>query len=96
MKNITLNEFIKKEKVRDPKFKKHFEKGYEEFKLEIIGDLIKEARKDKKLTQEELAKKLHTKKSSISRMEKHASDVKLSTLEKVSHALGKKLEVRFV
>jgi ribosome-binding protein aMBF1 (putative translation factor) len=96
MNNITLNEFINEEKEKNPKFKAGFDSGYESFKLEIIGDLIREARKDQRITQEELARKLHTKKSSISRIEKHALDIKLSTLEKVSRALGKELEIRFV
>ncbi len=46
------------------------------------------------LTQEELARRLKTKKTAISRIENHAEDIKLSTLEKVAHALGKRLEVK--
>jgi len=40
------------------------------------------------MTQEELAQRLKTKKTAISRIENHAEDIKLSTLEKVAHALG--------
>jgi transcriptional regulator with XRE-family HTH domain len=43
---------------------------------------------------EELARRLKTKKTAISRIENHAKDIKLSTLEKVAHALGKRLEVK--
>ena len=46
------------------------------------------------MTQTEIAEKLHTKKSAISRIENHSEDVKLSTLEKFASALGRRLEVR--
>jgi transcriptional regulator with XRE-family HTH domain len=46
------------------------------------------------LTQEAIAERLNTQKSAISRMENHAEDVKLSTLEKFAHSLGKRLEIR--
>jgi len=45
------------------------------------------------LTQEELAHKLQTKKSAISRIENHAEDIKLSTLKRFAQALGKKFRV---
>jgi transcriptional regulator with XRE-family HTH domain len=45
------------------------------------------------MTQEELAVRMHTKKTAISRIENHAEDIKLSTLEKFAHALGKKLKL---
>jgi transcriptional regulator with XRE-family HTH domain len=44
-------------------------------------------------TQEELAAKLNTKKSAISRIENHAEDIKLSTLERFANALGKELHL---
>jgi transcriptional regulator with XRE-family HTH domain len=67
----------------------------EETRIEMIGELIREARKEAGLSQEELAKLTHTKKSAISRIERHASDIKFSTLSAVSKALGKKLEISF-
>ena len=45
------------------------------------------------ITQEMIAKKLHTKKSAISRIENHAEDIRLSTLGKYARALGKRLKV---
>ncbi len=85
-----LQKYIKKRKKRDPKFAKNFDSGYEQFK---IGALLKQAREEAGLTQEELAEKLNTKKSAISRIENHAEDIKLSTLEKFVNALGKKLRL---
>ena len=42
---------------------------------------------------EELALRLKTQKTAISRIENHAEDIKLSTLDRVAKALGKRLEV---
>ena len=85
-----LQKYIKKRKARDTEFAKGFDTGYEQFK---IGVLLKQSREEAGLTQEELAVKLDTKKSAISRIENHAEDIKLSTLEKFAHALGKNLRL---
>ena len=85
-----LEKYIAKRKANDPKFAKDYETGYQEFK---IGVMLKMARESAGLTQEQLAQKLRTKKSAISRIENHAEDIKLSTLEKFAQALGKKLHV---
>jgi transcriptional regulator with XRE-family HTH domain len=55
--------------------------------------MLKVAREEAGLTQEQLAQKLNTKKTAISRIENHAEDIKLSTLEKFAHALGKSLRI---
>ena len=85
-----LRKYIAKRKARDPEFAKNYESGYQEFK---IGVMLKMAREEAGLTQEQLAEKLHTKKTAISRMENHAEDIKLSTLEKFAQALGKTLRI---
>jgi transcriptional regulator with XRE-family HTH domain len=60
------------------------DKSYEQFK---VGVLLRQARESVGLTQEELARKLKTKKTVISRIENHAEDIKLSTLDRVAAAL---------
>ncbi len=85
-----LKKYIEKRKASDPEFFENYETGYQEFK---IGVMLKMARESAGLTQEQLAQKLKTKKSAISRIENHAEDIKLSTLEKFAQALGKKLHV---
>ena len=85
-----LEKYIDKRKERDSQFAQGFEKGYEEFK---IGVLLKQAREQAGLTQEQLARLLKTKKTAISRIENHAQDIKLSTIQKVAKALGKNLEI---
>ncbi len=67
-----LNERIN----NDPKLQNKFWDGYEKFKMGII---LKEARIESGLSQEALAKKIHTTKSVISRIENHAEDIRLST-----------------
>ncbi len=59
-----------------------------------VGGLIKNARKEKGLTQEELAFKSGTTKNYISRIENDKSDIELRTLRKIIEiGLGKKLDI---
>ena len=55
-------------------------------------------RKSAGLTQEDLAKKLHTQKSNISRLESLniKNSPRLSTLEKYAHAIGYDVQINFV
>jgi len=85
-----LQKYIKKRKSRDPDFAEDYDSGYEQFK---IGVVLKKAREEAGLTQEQLAEKLNTKKSAISRIENHAEDIKLSTLGKFVNAVGKELRL---
>lgn len=86
-----LKKYINKRKRKDKEFAENFEAGYKDFK---IGVLLRRAREKAGLTQEDVAIKLHTKKSAISRIENHAEDIRLSTLEKFVHVLGKELKVQ--
>ncbi len=83
-----LSVYIENRKKKDSEFEKNYETGYEEFK---VGLLLKELRKKEGMTQEELAIKLKTKKSVISRMENHTEDIRLSTISKVAEVFGKKV-----
>ncbi len=85
-----LKKYIEVRKKKDREFAKGYEEGYEQFK---IGAMLRQAREAAGLTQEELARRLKTKKTAISRIENHAEDIKLSTLERVASALGKHLTV---
>ena len=59
-----------------------------------IGEVIKEERRLSNLTQEQLADKTGTKKSSISRVENGHSDIQLSTLYRlIELGLGKKVSL---
>ncbi len=85
-----LKKYIAKRKAKDQEFAENYESRYQEFK---IGVMLKMAREEAGLTQEQLAQRIKTKKSAISRIENHAEDIKLSTLEKIAQALGKTLRV---
>jgi len=57
-----------------------YEQGFESFKL---GVMLQDLRKQKNLTQEQLAEKCGTTKTYISRIENDASDIRLSTLLRI-------------
>jgi len=60
----------------------------------VISEMLKEARKEAKMTQEQLAEKVGTKKSYISRLENGKCDIQLSTLYKIfEFGLGKKINL---
>lgn len=88
-----LDRSVEEWKTRNPGLAKDFDDGYENFK---IGVLFRVSREKAGLTQEEVATRLGTRKSAISRIENHAEDIRLSTLYRYAHALGKKvnLEIR--
>ena len=85
-----LDKYIERRRKLSPKFAKNFDKGYEQFK---IGVLLKQARLEAGLTQEQVANILNTKKSAISRIENHAEDIRLSTLANYAKAVGKSLHL---
>jgi HTH-type transcriptional regulator/antitoxin HipB len=59
-----------------------------------LGIMLKEARTEANLTQEELAEKTGTKKSYISRIERGLSDIQVSTYRKlIEIGLGKHLNI---
>jgi DNA-binding XRE family transcriptional regulator len=60
----------------------------------VISEMLKEARKEAKMTQEQLAEKIGTKKSYISRLENGKCDIQLSTLYKIfEFGLGKQINL---
>lgn len=87
MKNKKINNLVSWDDHLDKKYGKvgtpKRDKYEEEFEAFKIGVLIQEARKQKHLTQEELALKAGTTKNYISRIENNASDIRLSTLMRI-------------
>jgi DNA-binding XRE family transcriptional regulator len=58
----------------------------------VISEMLKEARKEANITQEELAQRIGTKKSYISRLENGKVDIQLSTLFRIFETgLGRKI-----
>ncbi|MBQ2522105.1 MAG: helix-turn-helix transcriptional regulator [Bacteroidales bacterium] len=70
----------------------------EQFEMEcdafIIGEQLKDERLRAGLTQEQLANKIGTKKSFISRVERGRADIQLSTLVRLFQGLGRQISVR--
>lgn len=85
-----LQKYIAKRKAEEPEFAKNFEEGYQSFK---IGVILKQAREEAGLTQAEVAKQLKLKISTISKVENHSEEIKLSTLERVASVFGKRIEI---
>ena len=86
-----VKQYIQKRTTRDTEFAQSYESGYADFK---IGVILRQARESAGLTQEEVAFKLQTKKSAISRIENHADDVRLSTLRRYADAVGANLQIK--
>jgi DNA-binding XRE family transcriptional regulator len=60
----------------------------------VISEMLKEARKEAHMTQEELAEKLGTKKSYISRLENGKCDIQISTLYRIfEFGLGRRVNL---
>jgi len=63
----------------------------------VISEMLKEARKEANMTQEQLANKVGTKKSYISRLENGKCDIQLSTLYRIfEFGLGKRVNLMIV
>jgi len=60
----------------------------------VISEMLKDARQEAHLTQEQLAAKIGTKKSYISRVENGKADIQLSTLYRIfEDGLGKRVSL---
>jgi HTH-type transcriptional regulator / antitoxin HipB len=88
-----LARYIQKRKKRDPEFAEGFDEGYEQFK---IGVLLRTEREKAGLTQDELAIRMNTKKSAISRIENHAENIGLATIQRYAAAVGKNIHISVV
>ncbi len=84
---------IKEKLLKDEKFKEEVNNLEPEY--ELIKQIIT-ARIEQSLTQEELAQKIGTKQSNISRLERGKYNPSLSFLKKLAQGLGKDLKISFV
>jgi DNA-binding XRE family transcriptional regulator len=89
---LTLEEFKEKNYGKlGTKERDELESGYESFKL---GALIQDTRLEMGMTQEQLAEKVGTTKSYISKIENNIKEVRISTLQKIIElGFGGKLEL---
>ena len=62
-----------------------------ELRLDLLGEAIKQARKERHLTQEELGQLVGVKKAQISKLENSLTDARFETIIKVFKALNAKV-----
>lgn len=91
MKTYTMNEMEERYfgKIGTPK-----RNQYEyELRMDLLGQMVKTTRKEKKLTQEQLGNLIGVNKSQISKIENNANSATIETIIKVFKAL--KAEINF-
>lgn len=81
---------IKEDLMKDQEFKKEYENLKPRY--ELISEVIK-ARRELNLTQEELASRIGTQKSNISRLESGNYNPSLDFLSKLAKGLGKEIHI---
>ncbi len=81
------------ENMRDPEFAKYFKKYQLEY--ELIAQIVS-FRKQRNITQQELAELSGVKQQVISRMERHQAFPNLTTLAKIANALGLQLTFKAI
>ncbi|MCD4833464.1 MAG: helix-turn-helix domain-containing protein [Bacteroidales bacterium] len=64
-----------------------------ELKLDLLGDIVKQTRLERHLTQEQLGELIGVKKAQISKIENNIKDVRFSTIMKVFNALKAKIKL---
>ena len=80
--------------LEDKKFREAFEREYKNL---VISEKIARLRHKARLTQEELAQRIHTTKSAISRYESNSyQGYSVSLLQKIAAACGADLRVSFI
>jgi len=83
---------LKQELLKNPKFKKLYEESQPEFE---IAKAIIRARIENKITQKELARRINTTQSVISRVEQAKTSPSISFLKRLAAALNTTLQVQF-
>lgn len=82
---------VKNDLMLDEEFKEEYDKLQPRY--DVISQII-DARKAQNMTQSELAKRVGTQKSNISRLESGNYNPSLDFLTKVAHCLGKDLKIQ--
>jgi ribosome-binding protein aMBF1 (putative translation factor) len=79
-----------KRKLQDPEFQSAYDA--EDKRIELVLPIIK-LRRQRGMTQTDLAKAIGTKQANVSRLERFDTNLTLGTLQKVADALGVNLEI---
>lgn len=84
---------FKKQALKNPKIRAEYERLQPEFAL--INEVLR-ARSEKGITQKDLAERVGTKQSVISRLESGRANPSVAFLKKLAQALNRHLEIRFI
>jgi len=90
-KGISFKDFLREE-LQNPEVEKHYQEARAEW---LAARAVIKARTAAKLTQAELAKKIHSSQQSISRIEAGQQNASVAILRKIGHALGMELHIDF-
>ncbi|HAT53735.1 MAG TPA: XRE family transcriptional regulator [Lactobacillus sp.] len=91
-KKISFNDYLKTE-LKDPKFKKDFERG---LAADDAAVALYNLRHELGYTQAELAQKSGRAKSTIVRIENGNMNPRLETLQQIASSVGKHVQLKFV
>lgn len=94
MKTYSLNELT--DQYIGKKGTKERDDFENELRLDLLGYAIKQARKERNLTQEQLGELVGVKKAQISKIENSATDARFATIMKVFKALDAKVNFNVV
>lgn len=87
----TMNDYLdKKYGVKGTPEREEFSKKALSY---YYGELIKETRKEQKLTQQQLADKIGNEREYITKIEQGKTDLQISNLTQIINALGKSLQI---
>jgi len=91
-KAVDFQEYLA-EKLKNPKIKKYYDEYGKQ--LEIAYQIL-QLRKQRKMTQAELAKKIGTRQSDVARMESGQQNFTTDTLQKIASTFKRDLKIEFV
>ncbi|MFW0837821.1 MAG: helix-turn-helix domain-containing protein [Candidatus Komeilibacteria bacterium] len=91
LKATDFNEYLEQE-LKDPEFKRLYDHYGRQLK---IAYAINHIRRQQKITQSQMAKKLATSQSNIARLESGQQNFTIKMLDKIAKALDKQLVVSF-
>lgn len=91
-KALDFQQYLKEE-LKDPLFRKHYEEYGKQ--LEVAYQIL-QLRKQKGISQAELARKLGTKQSNVARMETGQQNFTTDTLQKIASVFSRELKIEFI
>jgi len=91
-KAVDFQEYLN-EQLRDPEFKRYYDEYGKQ--LEIAYQIL-QLRKQKGISQAELARKVGTRQSNIARMESGQQNFSIETLNKIATVFKRELKIEFV